>query len=64
MAPASAVPCAAMALTDPFRRLAVAVLLGVGVGLFSSRADLLPADTLLHLVVVMGNGTVLLALPA
>ena len=37
------------------RRIAVAVLLGLGVGLFSSRADLLPADTLLHLVVVMGN---------
>jgi hypothetical protein len=33
----------------------VAVLLGVAVGLFSSRADLLPADTLLHVVVVMGN---------
>jgi hypothetical protein len=44
-----------MAVTDPFRRLAVAVLLGLGVGLFSSRADLLPADTLLHIVVVMGN---------
>jgi hypothetical protein len=37
------------------RRLAVAILLGVGVGLFSSRADMLPADTLLHVVVVMGN---------
>lgn len=33
----------------------MALLLGVGVGLFSSRADLLPADTLLHVVVVMGN---------
>ena len=32
-----------------------ALLLGVGVGLFSSRADLLPADTWLHVVVVMGN---------
>ena len=44
-----------MALTDRFRRRAVAVLLGVAVGIFSSRADLLPADTLLHVVVVMGN---------
>jgi hypothetical protein len=41
--------------TSSLRRLAAAVLLGVGVGLFSSRADLLPADTLLHVVVVMGN---------
>ena len=40
---------------SPFRRLAAVVLLGVGVGLFSSRSDLLPADTLLHVVVVMGN---------
>lgn len=44
-----------MALTDSIRRLLVAVLLGLGVGLFSSRADLLPADTVLHVVVVMGN---------
>ena len=44
-----------MALTDPLRRLLVAALLGLGVGLFSSRADLLPADTVLHVVVVMGN---------
>jgi hypothetical protein len=35
--------------------MAGALLLGVGVGLFSSRADLLPADTWLHVVVVMGN---------
>jgi hypothetical protein len=35
--------------------VAAAVLLGVGIGLFSSRADLLPSDTLLHVVVVMGN---------
>jgi hypothetical protein len=41
--------------TSSLRRLVVAVLLGMGVGLFSSRADLLPADTLLHVVVVMGN---------
>jgi hypothetical protein len=41
--------------TNSLRRLTVAVLLGVGLGLFSSRADLLPADTLLHVVVVMGN---------
>lgn len=41
--------------SSSLRHLAVAVLLGVGVGLFSSRADLLPADTLLHVVVVMGN---------
>jgi hypothetical protein len=44
-----------MAVTDPIRRLAVAVLLGLGIGLFSSRADVLPADTVLHVVVVMGN---------
>ena len=44
-----------MSLPSPFRRLAIAALLGVAVGLFSSRADLLPADTLLHVVVVMGN---------
>jgi hypothetical protein len=44
-----------MAVTDPFRRIAAAVVLGLGVGLFSSRADLLPADTLLHVMVVMGN---------
>lgn len=44
-----------MALTDRLRRLAAAVLLGVAVGIFSSRADLLPPDTLLHVVVVMGN---------
>ena len=44
-----------MSSSSPFRRLAAAVVLGVGVGLFSSRADLLPADTLLHVVVVMGN---------
>lgn len=41
--------------TNSLRRSSVAILLGVGVGLFSSRADLLPADTLLHVVVVMGN---------
>src|SRR5439155_17793750 len=55
IAPGSAVPCAAMPPTGPLRRIAVAVLLGLAVGLFSSRADLLPADTLLHVVVVMGN---------
>ena len=40
---------------DVVRRLVVALLLGVAVGFFSSRADLLPADSLLHVVVVMGN---------
>lgn len=30
-------------------------MFGFGVGIFSSRADLLPADTWLHVVVVMGN---------
>jgi hypothetical protein len=44
-----------MSAPSPLRRLAAAVLLGLAVGLFSSRADLLPADTLLHVVVVMGN---------
>jgi len=44
-----------MPSTGRFRRLAVAVLLGLGIGLFSSRADLLPPDTLLHVIVVMGN---------
>jgi hypothetical protein len=36
-------------------RPAAAVLLGVGIGLFSSRADLLPANTPLHVVVALGN---------
>jgi hypothetical protein len=44
-----------MSPPSPLRRAAVVVVLGVGVGIFSSRADLLPADTLLHVVVVMGN---------
>jgi hypothetical protein len=44
-----------MPATPPLRGLLLALLLGVGLGLFSSRADILPPDTLLHVVVVMGN---------
>ena len=41
--------------TNPWRRLALALLLGIALGLFSSRADWLPPDTILHVVVALGN---------
>jgi hypothetical protein len=44
-----------MPQTSPPRRLLAALLLGVGVGLFSSRADFLPPETPLHVLVAMGN---------
>src|SRR2546426_3008457 len=40
---------------DSWRRMALAFLIGIALGLFSSRADWLPADTVLHVVVALGN---------
>jgi hypothetical protein len=41
----------------PWRHASVAVLLGAAVGLFSSRADMLPIDTPLIVLVALGNAT-------
>jgi hypothetical protein len=41
----------------PWRYASVAVLLGVAVGAFSSRADFLPIDTPLIVLAAMGNAT-------
>jgi hypothetical protein len=41
----------------PWRYASVAVLLGVAVGVFSSRADMLPIDTPLIVLVALGNAT-------
>jgi Family of unknown function (DUF6518) len=41
--------------TDQWRRLALALLLGMALGLFSSRADWLPPATVLHVIVALGN---------
>src|SRR5215210_1567722 len=41
----------------PWRHTSVAVLLGIAVGVFSSRADMLPIDTPLIVLVALGNAT-------